>query len=1275
MKINEITYEEISRLDDQQLSEILHNLLHNEAHKYGFEGAEVNVSLQINVSDGGQDGKLTCDSTKDSVYITNTYSLFQCKATNLDKAEVYKEFFIKEKKSKKASPTKVKKELKPLIKAALDAGGQYILFIKQQYSPLSLAERLEKAKEALRDSNTIYGTSYTYDQVRILDGHQIADWVNEFIATIIKVQRFCKIDRPAALKSLDQWSELPDFRNTPFHSNENLENHINSILSSVSSPQNILRIIGHSGLGKSRLVFEALKRDPNIRAGVAYYEISSSGDQIINFTKNHSSSEGILIVDNCDYNTHWILRNEIKATSSRLSLITIDYAVEEMYDPPKMIDATYIFLDKKDYTGIVSNILKDVYKDSLPESAINHISEYSEGYPQMAVLFAKARLGGETDLTSFLSTEIIKKLIFGRNIPDLKSEEYEAIKSSSIFTNFGYPDPKNLKYIETVEKDIFEKQQEFISSKICSPSMQARKFREACNTFIERGVMERRGKYVTVRPTPLALKLAIEWWKVINATDITPLFAQLEESGLAIPLAERLTSLDQLSEAQQIVADLWGPGRPFGSAEVLDTTLGSRLFRSIVDVNPITTLQTMENIFIPMPLDELRKRKKSRRSLVAALEKLCFRKVTFFSAAKILFRFAAAENESFGNNATNQFLQLFRVFLSGTEADLKTRLDLVDYGISIEESEYLDLTINAIGSGLQYSSFIRYSGADKQGNNTQLFDYSPNSDEIFFYWDALLNKALLILQKHPERVDDVGEQVLNSLMPFSENNRVDILLKVLHKINEYKERLWYSVIERVNQVLKYGKIDSQVRKQLDSFLLELAPGDWGNKITMTVSLPLYRHQNPNDTENQKEKAELLADEIGNDYFNILRPHLAALVEGEQRQGFHFGVKLGDYVKDDFQFIKLLIKELTSKKTGWQNPDFLVGIAFNLSVEDKRRIVSKLISTDTSLPYLVHITKVLLPFKQDILDLFKLVDDGNMSINSFRNLVYGRFLDNFSKDDLVEIISKIFSYGHEGKWTALVIISHHAKTDESKLIEFSNFIKELISSYNFIGQENLFSQMDLHSWSEIIIDILQAEVDDIFARNISKHIYEASEIPLLKLSDNNIKDVIELLIENYFSVFFSEIKTSFLKVGVSYLKFKFLLGSQYGSGEIGLLFRNEKAFDEIIEFCNQNNPYATKRIAYLMPIYKYTGDAVVWHEFAVKIIDTFGEDVNVLKEIQANMGGYFIVGSLIPFYKDQINLFEQLMDHKYSTVREWASKRIEYLNQAIMREDINEQSQE
>ena len=88
----EITYEDISHLNDGQLTDFLRRLLHLKAARFQIAASGVSVALNINVPDGGEDGRIEWTAGPvHTDYVPHRLTMFQCKATNMGPAACAKE--------------------------------------------------------------------------------------------------------------------------------------------------------------------------------------------------------------------------------------------------------------------------------------------------------------------------------------------------------------------------------------------------------------------------------------------------------------------------------------------------------------------------------------------------------------------------------------------------------------------------------------------------------------------------------------------------------------------------------------------------------------------------------------------------------------------------------------------------------------------------------------------------------------------------------------------------------------------------------------------------------------------------------------------------------------------------------------------------------------------------------------------------------------------------------------------------------------------------------
>jgi hypothetical protein len=879
MHLNQITYTEINQLDAVQLSDVLLTLLHAEAKKYQFTSLrQLIVPLR----------RLDCDNTNGSIYIQNPLTYFQCKATEMSGKALTAELFAIDKDSVTPGDPPIL-ELKTNIEEVLSAGGQYVVFIGHDYNPKLRKSRLLALHRALDQYNQLHATNYKYDQVRIIESNDIAAWVNQFIHVVVRVQEMNKIHRLMGLQTIGQLGSMPDISKTPYHTNEVLDQFKQEIRLISETAHASLRIIGHSGLGKTRLVYEAFKDDTF--NGVLYYRIVDQPQEIINFITTYGTGyEGTIIVDNCDYNSHKQLKQLIERTTSKFQLITLDFNVSEESD--KARDERYITLKQSMFKEIVKQILTDEYENKLDIAQIDQIADFAEGYPGMAVLFANARLKGTDNFSALLDEELIYRLAFGRDsINRDNNDKLNSLKAFAIFTNFFKPDRSAHDIISDAQRQQSEGQRNFLLNTICRPPQQNYTFEETIDYFIRNGVMERRGHYLMVKPTPLAIRLATEWWRYIDEEQLKFIFDECERLGLSLPLLNRLSQLGELSNAARLARSVWGADSPFGSAEVLNTYMGSRILRSVAQVNPESTLETLQKVFGHLSTEALSALGPGRRNILWTLEVLVFRKEFFNEAARLMLQFALAENENISNNATGQFLHLFHVILPGTEAELEMRLNLIDELLGNEDPEVRKFGLRAMYSALTADGFRRDGGAESQGEAVPLMDFYPTWAQTANYWMNVMDRLISYAKQNPETLIDIKAIIPKYIRWWFKDRMPFLVEKAITEVFLMDDTLWADAISQLNSSVEYEQLDDADLEIVNKLLANLKPVKLEDEFKYYVSKPVWNFSKRNQGDYVDYTGIAAADfavRLVNNQ-NDLKSLIPVMVKGEQLKSYQFSL--------------------------------------------------------------------------------------------------------------------------------------------------------------------------------------------------------------------------------------------------------------------------------------------------------------------------------------------------------------------------------------------------
>lgn len=536
----EVTDKEIIRLTDYQLTSLLSKLLHLEVAAAGIPASSVSVSMQINVADGGEDGLVNWQGGPERTdWIPNRLTLFQCKATDMPPAECKKEVCIKH-----------STQLKSRVEDVLDNGGSYVLFYNRGCNPKRQAPRLKSFREAIAAAGKGYADSA---DIQIYDASKIAVWVNQYIPAVIAVRRWTGGHLPSALLTWEGWEKYDENR-FEFVSDEWLDERISQIRSSFTASRRIGRIVGLSGLGKSRLALEAFRPPEDKSANPQQQALS---DQVVYLDAAHTSDNlpalvaewrtqglsGTFVVDNCEPDVHRQLAKEIGHVDSRMSLLTLDY------NPDKTAPGQMrIVLQPAPY-DLIRRMLKQTYKD-LNESDVDRIVSLTEGYPQMAVLFADAHLNEADSIGSLDDDTLVNRLLWGRD--ERNEEAYRVITACAIFKHLGF-------------EDELASQRQLVADN--AARVERDRFYEHAKRFIERGILEVRGRFVSVRPQPLAIRLAAEWWKMATPERAVELLTGDLPKGMRAGMYDRFAKLDFLPEAHEITRRICSKDGFFNSPE------------------------------------------------------------------------------------------------------------------------------------------------------------------------------------------------------------------------------------------------------------------------------------------------------------------------------------------------------------------------------------------------------------------------------------------------------------------------------------------------------------------------------------------------------------------------------------------------------------------------------------------------------------------------------------------------------------------------------------
>lgn len=1255
MDFLKVEYQDIERLTDIQLTELLSMLLYFEADKSGISLNSVGVALNITVADGGEDGRIKWDGLPEKTdWLPSNFTLFQCKATDMPPSKCKEEILNRQ------------NELKPRVLEVFEQGGSYILFHNRTLNEQQIIERISNFQQAINEST--HPIDIDSVNIKIYDAAKIAAWTNESISAVVTVWKWVGKHLPYGVRNWKEWSGYQD-NLYEYVVDEVHESYINQLRQHLKGTKKVARIVGLSGVGKTRLAFETFRPSRSLddieqitrNVQMVYLDAAVNSFDLPGLisTWRSLSLRGTIIVDNCTSELHSKLRDEIEHKESQLNLLTLDFNLERH-------NLNHPFIEIKQVSDeIIQGIIAQAYP-GISEADSERIIEFSQGFPKIAVLLAEARINQDDDVGSLRDDILVGKLLWGRN--DRDSIKHKVISACALFEHLGYEGDVSIQWKYTTEH-------------ICKISEDD--FYESIQYFLERGILDRRGRYIRVTPLPLAIRLATDWWKNCSPERAFEIVTAEMPEGMAEALCDQIAKLHFLPKAKELTLSLCGEQAPFGQAEVLNSEKGSRLFRSLVEVNPEATVDTLERVFGKMSINELRKVGPGRRNLVWALEKLCFWEHTFEPAARTLILFAAAENESWGNNATGQFLQLFHYILSGTQAELNTRLNIIDYAINSEIKEIRLLGVEALGHALKTHYFSRTVGVEMQGSRPVQLEFTPKVwKDVFEYWSKSLEKLTIISIEDKELSSKAREKITDNMRGLVSYGQMDELEKSLKSISENTDVFWIEALVKLNEVIKYEgpKIPEEEKERLHKWVEWVKPINFSDQLQIIVNTPPWDHiEDPISGKYKdvsKEKAIEFAEETVNIHFQEFISKLSCVLHGEQRQSYFYGYELIKHVDQPQELLSQIVSSLSDlieNKAKDINIKFLGGVLASLQEYDSKlvsRFLDEISENSLLSSYTVELTRFIRIQEEDLCRIIKLFEDQKIIVNDLMSLSYGSVLNHLPPKVVLSFVSKINSGTNDELAVAWHILYMYSHGSEERFSAVSELFKTMLLNPELIMQRRVQS-FEIEDVIKNMHAIRSMEEETYFPLITQMIINILNERPGYNLS-KDIRSYLKTIMTINWADTWKDLSNALLSTN-NRLVFNLvdILGPDMLNKKDWLLSMVPP--DVLKAWCREHIRGA-ELLSAIVPVELNQTEPNESTQIIEFLIYEYGDNEKVLRNISSSLNNFSWSGSLIPYYEKQIDFYKKFGSVNFK-VKSWAEKNIQILFKRIEEQRTREEERD
>lgn len=912
----EITPDHIAELADDDLRELIGLLCEAELSKRGLPVSAVTYGGNQRAGDGGLDVRVALpESAAGGDYVPRPNSGFQVKRQDMPRAEILQEM-------------RPSGEIRPVIQELADASGAYVIVCSQGSTSDS---RLGARRAAMREAVATLPNAADLD-TDFYDRTRIASWVRQHVGLIPWVRT--KIGKALrGWQAYGAWAYEPEGTDALFlvddtprvqtrQSNDaaglTVSAGIEQIRAILREPGSVVRLIGLSGVGKTRLV-QALF-DTRIgaqaldKAQTLYTNLSDDPDpQPVGMASDllASQSRAIMVVDNCGPELHRRLSEVCRGQKSTLSVITIEYDVQD--DEP---EGTEVFELLPSSESLVEQLLRRRFPQ-LSAVDIRTVAEFSSGNARIAIALADTARGGS--LSQLAGRELFERLFQQRHEHD--GDLLQAAQACALVYSFDG---------ETLEGDDAELPRLAALAGTDTPALY-----RAVAELLRRDLAQRRGKWRAALPHALANRLAAVALQDIPSAAIDAQLVNGASERLLKSFSRRLGFLDSSPEAARIARAWLAPGGLLSDAGNLNS-FGRSMLQNIAPVVPQETLATLERAIAGGPLIWA-------KEAVVLLQSLAWDADLFERSVVLLAKIAIRDTKTAADEALTE---LFQLYVSGTHAPLEQRIGVAERLLRSAEPATRRMGLLALGGllkGWQYRSRFHF----QFGGRSRDYGYWPGTEDAVRRWfEAGFGLAQRAMAEEWVVASEIPPLLAKRFRGLWRQAAVyDYIEEISRFISEraYWSEGWVATRETLR--FDHASLPDESRDRLMALERSLRPRDVIEKVHAIVFSDRFPLLDFNDfTPDEEQEAERvsgyqrageIAQGLGEAAANdeaALNDLLPTLFLGQGRfWAFGYGLALGS--QEPFALWTRLVKQLALTPEGKRNTQILGGFLSALNSRD------------------------------------------------------------------------------------------------------------------------------------------------------------------------------------------------------------------------------------------------------------------------------------------------------------------------------------------------------
>jgi hypothetical protein len=713
----EITGDDISLLNDEDLRALIGRLCEAELRRHEHSVSHVTWGGNQTAKDGGLDVHVALPPGAGvNGFVPRPETGFQVKKPDMPRKEIIDEM----------KPGGV---VRPILVDLAKASGAYIIVSSTGSTAFSALKNRKKAMadavEGISDASKLALDFY--------DRNRVATWVRDHPGLIPWVRSLIGKSIPG-WQSFGSWSPAPGGVDDSYLFDDEARiktddkdegdglsavDGINSIREVLRQPGQVVRLVGLSGVGKTRLceaLFDAAIGKDSLDPALAYYTNVAEGPNPppVGLASDLIAGRrhGILVIDNCPFELHGELTKVARAANSTISVITVEYDIRD--DQP---EGTNVFALDSSSLALIEKLVARRYPE-ISQINARTIAEFSGGNARVALALA-ATVGKNESIAGLSDADLFKRLFQQRHEhdPDL------LVIAQACSLVYSFEGVKT--HGEGAELPI-------LAGLVGKPVSEVY---AAVAELKRRDLLQERAEWRAVLPHAIANRLAALALQNIPPATIMDALVTNAPARLRRSFSRRLGYLDGSKEARGIVEAWLAPGGMLADIPNLGEDERTML-ANVAPVMPDETLAAIEHALKNADEPTLAK----TTHVVRLLRSLAYEPEQFERAIVLLIKFAQAADsgDDSDNSAGGIVPSLFHIVLSGTHAPVAMRLKLLDGLLKSEDPGLRALGLKALDAMLKTDHFSSAYGFEFGARSRDYGYYPPTGKDVQDWFGAVL---------------------------------------------------------------------------------------------------------------------------------------------------------------------------------------------------------------------------------------------------------------------------------------------------------------------------------------------------------------------------------------------------------------------------------------------------------------------------------------------------------------------------------------------------------